>query len=140
MITDFKTFEEIVNAAKENNITKDIEDKINNLSNDQFKLFCYWLKNSLDKGNITNNELKNIVKNISSIDLNMQWEMKNPSGQFYAFFKEENDDYLRMKKYVDSKFQKLDESNKSNVSNKSNKSKHCICSYQYQLYYTVQLM
>ena len=78
MITDFKTFEEIVNAAKENNITKDIEDKINNLSNDQFKLFCYWLKNSLDKGNITNNELKNIVKNISSIDLNMQWEMKNP--------------------------------------------------------------
>lgn len=122
MITDFKTFEEIVNAAKENNITKDIEDKINNLSNDQFKLFCYWLKNSLDKGNITNNELKNIVKNISSIDLNMQWEMKNPSGQFYAFFKEENDDYLRMKKYVDSKFQKLDESNKSNVSNKSNES------------------
>ena len=122
MITDFKTFEEIVNAAKENNITKDIEDKINNLSNDQFKLFCYWLKNSLDKGNITNNELKNIVKNISSIDLNMQWEMKNPSGQFYAFFKEENDDYLRMKKYVDSKFQKLDESNKSNVSNESNKS------------------
>lgn len=122
MITDFKTFEEIVNAAKENNITKDIEDKINNLSNDQFKLFCYWLKNSLDKGNITNNELKIIVKNISSIDLNMQWEMKNPSGQFYAFFKEENDDYLRMKKYVDSKFQKLDESNKSNVSNKSNES------------------
>lgn len=122
MITDFKTFEEIVNAAKENNITKDIEDKINNLSNDQFKLFCYWLKNSLDKGNMTNNELKNIVKNISSIDLNMQWEMKNPSGQFYAFFKEENDDYLRMKKYVDSKFQKLDESNKSNVSNKSNES------------------
>ena len=122
MITDFKTFEEIVNAAKENNITKDIEDKINNLSNDQFKLFCYWLKNSLDKGNITNNELKNIVKNISSIDLNMQWEMKNPSGQFYAFFKEENDDYLRMKKYVDSKFQKLDESNKSNESNESNKS------------------
>lgn len=120
MITDFKTFEEIANAAKENNITKDIEDKINNLSNDQFKLFCYWLKNSLDKGNITNNELKNIVKNISSIDLNMQWEMKNPSGQFYAFFKEENDDYLRMKKYVDSKFQKLDESNKSNESNIGN--------------------
>ena len=124
MITDFKTFEEIVNAAKENNITKDIEDKINNLSNDQFKLFCYWLKNSLDKGNITNNELKNIVKNISSIDLNMQWEMKNPSGQFYAFFKEENDDYLRMKKYVDSKFQKLDESNESNKSNEINIGNH----------------